>query len=330
MPLIHCHFKPVWWLNNPHLQTLYPALLRKPLPLKRRRERLYTPDGDFIDLDWCESDSKVIAILLHGLSGSSNSGYILGLQQALAWQGFTSVAMNFRGCSGEPNRLARSYHSGETEDINFVYQTVRKRHPESALAAVGFSIGGNVLLKWLGEQGGNLSLFAAAAICVPLLLAPCASKLDRGFSRIYRRQLLKELKHYIDYKKHYLDRIGLDEEAEKLRQLGDLSAIRSFWQYDDRVVAPLHGFKDVHDYYERSSSRQYLPGIKVPTLLIHAKDDPFMTSVVLPDASELTPEVTLEIYSGGGHVGFVGEYPSAGLDYWLDKRISAFLLNCKS
>ena len=325
MPLIHRYFKPVWWLNNPHLQTLYPALLRKPPLLTRQRERISTPDGDFLDLDWYGNDKKAIVILLHGLSGSSRSAYILGLQNALALQGLSSVAINFRGCSGEPNRLARCYHSGETEDIHFVYQTLRKRYPQSALAAVGFSIGGNVLLKWLGEQGDRLSLVAAVAICVPLVLGLCASKLDDGFSRIYRRQLLKELTQHVELKKVYLERMGLAEEADKLRRLGDLSRICSFWQYDDQVVAPLHGFKDVYDYYERSSSRQYLSAIRLPTLLIQAEDDPFMTQAVLPEANELSSDVKLEVYSGGGHVGFVGGDRCFGVDYWLDKRVTAFL-----
>ena len=272
MPLIHCHFKPAWWLNNRHLQTLYPTLMRKTPPLKRQRERLITPDGDFLDLDWHGESKKNIVILLHGLSGSSHSSYILGMQHALKQYGFSSVAMNFRGCSGEPNRLARCYHSGETEDVAFVYQNIRHRYPMSALAAIGFSLGGNVLLKWLGEQESNVEMFAAAAISVPLVLSECASQLDHGFSRIYRKYLLGELKCYIQSKKHYLKRNGLIDEVEKLSQLGDLSPIDSFWKYDDRVVAPLHGFKDVHDYYARSSSRQFLSTIRVPTLLIQSQD----------------------------------------------------------
>lgn len=325
MPLAHCQFKSAWWLHNPHLQTLYPALLRKKHGLNRQRERLLTPDGDFLDLDWHGDDKRIIVILLHGLSGSSQSGYILGLQHSLKQQGLSSVALNFRGCSGEPNRLARCYHSGETEDIHFVYQTLQQRYPQAAFAAVGFSIGGNVLLKWLGEQGNKLNLFAAVAICVPLILADCATKLDHGFSRVYRHQLLKELKDHIEHKKHHLESIGRTDEANKLRQLGDLSTIRSFWQYDDRVVAPLHGFRDVHDYYGRSSSRQFLPAIQIPTLLIQAEDDPFMPKTVLPEASELPPQVMMEIYTGGGHVGFVSGHRFCGIDYWLDTRIPAFL-----
>jgi len=325
MPLVYRHFKPIWWLNNRHLQTLYPTLARKTPPLKRQRERVFTPDGDFIDLDWHGDNKKHIVILLHGLSGSSQSGYILGLQQALTQIGFSSVAINFRGCSGEPNWLARCYHSGETEDIDFIYRILRERYPQSALAAIGFSLGGNVLLKWLGEQGDELDLFAAAAISAPLVLSECANTLDQGFSRIYRRYLLGELKHYIRRKKLFLKQTGSTEEAEKLYRLGDLSAIQSFWQYDDQVVARLHGFKNVDDYYTRSSSRQFLSSIRVPTLMIQSQDDPFMTSAILPNASELAPDVELEIYNSGGHVGFIGSHRFLRTRYWLDTRLPDFL-----
>ncbi len=326
MSAIAC-FRPAWWLNNPHLQTIYPALLRGPQALVRRRERLATPDADFIDLDWYGDGDSPLVILLHGLSGSSHSSYILGLQRALLAQGFASVAMNFRGCSGVSNRLARCYHSGETEDVDFLYRTLRQRHPCRAMAAVGFSLGGNVLLKWLGERGGQLDLFAAVAVSVPLVLSECATRLDYGFSKIYRDRLLAELKQYMSNKLSHLQAIGADIEVSKLRDLGDLSAIRSFWQYDDRVVAKLHGFAGVDDYYRRSSSRQFLPKIRVPTLLIQAADDPFMTPAVLPEPGELAPQVTLELHQSGGHVGFVAGCRGLKADYWLDSRIPGFLMD---
>ncbi|MGR9117340.1 MAG: hydrolase [Gammaproteobacteria bacterium] len=319
-------FKPAWWLNNPHLQTLYPALLRtvSPPPFFRR-ERLPTPDHDYVDIDWCGEGEKPLVILLHGLTGSSQSRYIMGLQNRLFNLGFRSVVLNFRGCSGEPNLLARCYHSGETEDIHFLYQTLRQREPETPLAAIGFSLGGNVLLKWLGEQGHRLSLFAAVAVSVPLVLGVCATKLDSGFSKVYRMNLLRELKRYIGRKQIHLQMRGKVREAEKLRQLGDLSGIKSFWQYDDRVIARLHGFKDVHDYYRRSSSRQFLAKIAVPTLLIQADDDPFMTQAVLPGYGELSSKVVLEVTRGGGHVGFVSGCIPFRPQYWLEQRIPEFL-----
>ncbi|MGZ8159697.1 MAG: hydrolase, partial [Methylobacter sp.] len=279
----------------------------------------------FIDIDYYGAGNQPLIILIHGLTGSSQSDYIKGLQSALLKQGFRSAALNFRGCSGQSNNRARSYHSGETGDIDFLYQTIRLREPETPLGAVGFSLGGNVLLKWLGEQGDQLNLFAAVAVSVPLLLGVCATKLDNGFSKLYRVNLLKELKAYMRIKLKHLEGTGQSQEAMKIRALGDLSAIRSFWQYDDRVVAKLHGFNDVHDYYRRSSSRQYLKSISVPTLLIQAIDDPFMTTDVLPGLNELSPSVQLEFTQHGGHVGFISGSVPFKPQYWLEQRIPEFL-----
>jgi predicted alpha/beta-fold hydrolase len=297
-----------------------------PDPPEYRRERLITPDHDFIDVDYCGTGKQPLVIVLHGLTGSSQSNYIKGLQTALFKQGLRSAVINFRGCSGQSNNRARCYHSGETEDIHFFYQTLRQREPDTLLGAVGFSLGGNVLLKWLGEQGTQLNLFAAVAVSVPLLLGICATKLDSGFSRLYRTKLLDELKAYMDSKQRHLESIGQTQEAMKIKELGDLSGIRSFWQYDDKVVAKLHGFKDVHDYYQRSSSRHYLKSISVPTLLIQALDDPFMTRDVLPRADELSPHVQLEFTRHGGHVGFISGCIPFKPDYWLERRIPEFLL----
>ncbi len=235
--LIRSTFKPAWWLKNAHLQTLFPALLRKPANLILKRERLVTPDDDFIDIDFCGEGDQPLVILLHGLTGSSQSVYIKGLQQALLQQGMRSAALNFRGCSGEYNHTSRCYHSGETGDIDFLYRTLRAREPDTPIAAVGFSLGGNVLLKWLGEQGSDVQLFAATVVSVPLVLSACASKLDSGFSKLYRASLLRELKEYVSLKQLHLESLGKTEEAEIIRKIGDLDKITSFWQYDDRVIA---------------------------------------------------------------------------------------------
>lgn len=319
-------FKPAWWLNHAHLQTLYPSLFRKISSPYFYRERLILPDSDFVDLDYCGKGNQPLIILLHGLTGSSQSGYIKGLQHALLKQNMRSVALNFRGCSGEYNLSSRCYHSGETGDLDFVYKTLRQREPDTKLAAIGFSLGGNVLLKWLGEHSSRIDLFAAVAVSVPLVLSECATKLDGGFSKIYRTNLLHELKHYIHHKTQHLETLGNRVEAEKLKQLGDLSNIRSFWEYDERVVAKLYGFKNAHDYYQRSSSRQFLTSIIVPTLIIQALDDPFMTFDVLPTSNELSSHVHLELTKSGGHVGFVmGKNPLKPV-YWLEKRIPEFLM----
>ena len=324
--LIQSNYKAPWWLPNAHMQTLYPALLRKrPTALNLKRERLITADNDFIDIDWYGQEDKPLVILLHGLTGSSNSSYISGLQQFLQKNGLRTATLNFRGCSGVPNNLARGYHSGDTEDLNFLYQTIRQREPNTALSVIGFSIGGNVLLKWLGEQENKLSLDAAVAISAPLVLAECASKLDHGFSRIYRHNLIQELILYVQTKQVHLQTIGAESEANKIKQLGELSNIKSFWQYDDQVVARLHGFKDVHHYYQLSSSRQYLHKIKIPCLIIQSKDDPFMTKNVLPSVEELSSSVTLEVANKGGHVGFISGNNPLKPVYWLEQRILDFL-----
>lgn len=323
--LVHSKFSPAWWLKNTHLQTIYGSLIRRPPALQLRRERLETPDHDFIDVDFYGEGDLPLVILLHGLAGSSQSNYIKGLQPILLQQGFRSVALNFRGCSGEFNRTSRCYHSGETGDIDFLYRTLRQREPNTLMSAIGFSLGGNVLLKWLGEQGTQLNLFAAIAVSVPFVLSECASKLDTGFSKLYRANLLAELKDYVHLKKQHLISLGLDKEADILKQLGNLDKINSFWQYDDRVIAPLYGFKNVEDYYTQSSSRQFLHAIKVSTLLIQAKDDPFMISSVIPSLSELSSSISLEVTDAGGHVGFISGFHPLKPTYWLEQRIPEFL-----
>ena len=324
--LIKSDFKPAWWLRSPHLQTLYPALYRKTQrhePLWR--ERLTTPDNDFIDIDFCGKGDKPLVILLHGLSGSAQSVYIQGLQQALIHQGFRSAALNFRGCSGEFNQLARCYHSGDTDDIDFLYHTLTNREPNNPIAVVGFSLGGNILLKWLGEQQHQLNLFAAVSVSVPFVLSACADKLDTGFSKVYRHNLLSELKQYIQFKREHLNTIGQHDEAEKLKNLGDLSQITSFWQYDHQVIAQLYGYQSATDYYQQSSCRQFLKNIMTPTLMIQSEDDPFMTKAVIPQLSELSKTTQLEVTKKGGHVGFITGFNPLHPQYWLDTRIPEFL-----
>jgi predicted alpha/beta-fold hydrolase len=326
--MINQTYFPPWWLSNPHLQTLYPTFLRPKPKLQGyyQRERLDTEDNDFIDIDWCDKDSdRPLIILLHGLTGSSNSTYITGLQNAFYKSGWKSVVLNFRGCSGELNNLARGYHSGDTGDINFVYQTLRQREPKTPIAVVGFSLGGNVLLKWLGEQGNQISLVAAVAVSVPLQLDICANKLDQGFSKLYRKHLISNLIIYMENKQQHLESKGLYDEALKISELGSLKGIKSFWAYDDRVVAKLHNFKDVHEYYKLSSSRQFLKSIQIPTIIIQAEDDPFMTKEVLPDQSELSPSVELLLTKYGGHVGFITANNIFKPEYWLESYIPEFL-----
>ncbi|WP_045226217.1 hydrolase [Methyloterricola oryzae] len=326
MPVIYSNsFVPAWWLSNPHLQTLWPALLRQGPNIERNREQLDTPDGDFVDLDWTDAETGPLVLLLHGLSGSSRSSYILGMQSALRSCGMDSVALNFRGCGGDPNRTARCYHSGDTDDLNYLYSVLTARFPGRPIAAVGFSLGGNVLLKWLGEQGSEVKLFGAAAVSVPMLLDRCADRLDAGLSKIYRDRLLKELKDYVRIKREHLREFGPVDEFRKLANLGELDPIRSFWEYDDRVVATLYGFNGVHDYYRRCSARPYLKQVRCPALIVHAQDDPFMSPDVIPTADELSCTVLLEVCRAGGHVGFIAGSQLCQPCYWLEQRIPQFL-----
>ena len=316
-------FKPPFWLQNPHLQTILPTLFKGNESFETRRERISLPDQDFIDLDWSIGSGSRGVLLLHGLSGSSKSPYILRLQKLLSEHGFTVGALNFRGCSGVLNDTANAYHSGETKDLDTIYRLIASRF--ESLSIVGFSLGGNMLLKWLGEQGSSVRLAAAVAVSVPYELSRCADRMDRGFSRLYRDLLIRELKVFVEAKKDHLMRIGRQDEADRLIELGDLSKVRSFWEYDDQVVAKLYGFKDVHDYYAQSSSRTYLREIENPTLLIHAQDDPFMVPEVIPSPQELGPDVRIEVTEKGGHVGFIEGHQALRPKYWIDRRILSFL-----
>lgn len=327
MSTLYSQFKAPWWLNNTHLQTLYPTLLRSRPQLNRKRQRINLSDGDFVDVDWCYAPDAQdsIVIILHGLAGSSSSSYVLGLQQALRSLGWHSAAMNFRGCSGEFNLKARAYHSGDTGDIEEVYQQIRKDNPNTDIYAVGFSLGGNVLLKWLAEKAGSSSIKAAVAVSVPYLLDECATQLDKGFAKVYRAYLLNPLKRLIRDKTVFLEQKGLQHEAQKLRDLGDLSTVKSFWQYDDQVVAALHGYQSAADYYKRASSQPVLHLIQTPTLLIHSSDDPFMTEKVNPKPSQISHTMQLHLVKKGGHVGFVSGNNPFKPKFWAEQYISQYL-----
>lgn len=314
------------WLSNPHVQTLWPSMFRKPIELVRKRERFETPDNDFFDVDWYGEGTQGIVILVHGLTGSSTSHYILGMQQALAKQGYTTVAINCRACSGEPNLKAGSYHAGFTQDIHQLYQAIRTKHPHASMYSVGFSLGGNSMLKWLAEEAENLELQAAVAVSVPYKLANCADRVDQGFSKNYRRHLIGEMKAKLANKLAFFETNAMQSEADKLKALGDISWVKSFWEFDEHVVAKLHGFKGVHDYYQQCSSIGYLKNINTPTLLIHAEDDPFTFSSVLPSEDELSESTSLLTTPHGGHVGFITSNTNKQHTYWLEEIIPTFLV----
>jgi uncharacterized protein len=296
-----------WWLPGGHLQTIVAALLPAP-HIAWKRERWETPDGDFIDLDWAggdvNPDGPLIA-LFHGLEGSSASPYARAIAaQALA-AGWRCVVPHFRGCSGELNRLPRAYHSGDSAEIGWILRRLEARH------AVGISLGGNALLKLLGEQGAAMNLQKAVAISAPLDLAAAGRNLDAGLSReIYTRTFLRTLKKKT-FEKIRRQRISID--AQRLKQA------RTFWEFDDAVTAPLHGFLGADDYWARSSSGPWLAGIRVNTLVINARNDPFMPEAALDALGAVPSNVVLEFPRSGGHAGFPGR------QRWLARRVMEFL-----
>ncbi|WP_111657709.1 hydrolase [Isoalcanivorax indicus] len=318
-------FHPHRLLRSRHLQTIWGPLFRRPLPLLRREEKLALRDGDHLWLTWAGPTlgaGSPVVLILHGLSGCYDSHYARGLQARLADLGVTSVVMNARGTARRHNDRADIYHAGETRDVADVISSLAERNGHGPVLAVGYSLGGSRLLNYLADKPARC-VAAAVAVSVPLQLAPCSAQLDRGFSRVYRNRLLGELLEQLQ-QKHEKLKVLAPHEARRLQQLGPLDGIRTFREFDDRIVAPLHGFRDAGDYYARCSAGEKLDRITVPTLILHAEDDPFMVPDVIPPASRVSSAVTLEISPHGGHVGFVGGSPR-NPEYWLESRIPAFL-----
>ncbi|HJU65386.1 MAG TPA: alpha/beta fold hydrolase, partial [Gemmatimonadaceae bacterium] len=268
-------YQPAWWIPGPHLQTLWGKFLRRHRVLPMVMERWETPDQDFLEIHRLQgTPGKPRLLILHGLEGSPRSHYARGMLAEATRRGWSAEVLVFRSCGAELNRLVRSYHSGETTDLAFVVDRLAEEAPDTPLFITGVSLGGNVLLKWLGERGDDLppQLRAAVAISVPFDLARSTRHIDRGFSRVYQAHFLRSLKR----KAH-----------EKRRRFPDamsapaIDRARTLYQYDDAVTAPVHGFRDADDYYQRSSSIRWIERIRLPTLLLSAVDDPFLPHDVL-------------------------------------------------
>lgn len=308
-------FKPAWWLRSPHLQTLWPVFFKKRHKLNLREEQVELDDGDFIDLCWSKKPANKSVLILHGLEGSINSHYINGIIYQLENAGYQPVLMHFRGCSGRVNRLPRAYHSGETSDLAFIIDYIKKVTGCYPYAAVGYSLGGNVLLKWLGETGGNNPLQKAVAVSVPFRLHDAAKRLEKGVSKIYREHLLVSLR------KTYTEKFKMMKSPLQV----DVGQLKSFWDYDDKVTAPLHGFSGAQEYYDKCSSRQFLKKIKVSCRIIHALDDPFMFRSTVPRREELNSNIDFLLTQNGGHVGFVSNNEKNGSGSWCEQKIIEFL-----
>lgn len=314
-------FRPARWLRNAHLQTVYPALpwSRGPKPVVDL-EWLDLPDGDVAALEWLpvaddDAGDRPLLIILHGLEGSAESPYCRHLMWVAAARGWQAAVLHFRDCGDYRNRLPRRYHAGETDDLKYFVDVMRNRGHRGPILAAGYSLGGNVLLKYLGECGNDTRLAAAAAVCVPLDLHNSAARLQRGTSRFYQSYLLRRMKRAV------VRKFNPDTAAFDWRRA---MQARTFAEFDDVVTAPLHGFRGKDDYYDRSSAGRYLDRIATPTLIINALDDPFMTPNVIPPEDKIADSVTVELSDHGGHVGFIEGGAPWRPRFFLPERIAKF------
>jgi len=315
-------FRPPLWARGPNAQTLLGRVLRPRRSPDLHRERWTTSDGDFLDLDFTPDTDPAspLVLVLHGLEGSSRRGYVLAALAAARRRGAAGVALNFRGCSGQPNLGTRAYHSGETADPVFVLERLRERFPGRPFGAVGFSLGGNVLLKLLGESGPGARrwLDAAVAISVPFDLAAGAAQLETTrWGRLYSRHFLRSLKGKVR------DRARILREKVDIGRTLDSRTLREF---DDALTAPLHGFRDADHYYEASSAAAHLENVRVPTLLIQSMDDPFLPERAVPaEHIRGNPFLTCRFSARGGHVGFVCGTPWSPR-FWAEDEAISFLM----
>ena len=314
-------YSPAWWIRGGHLQTLWGKFFRRQKPAPTRLERWDTPDGDFLELhrvDRAPGTPRVL--LLHGLEGTIRSHYAQGLLNAAVRRGWAADLLIFRSCGSELNRARRFYHSGETEDLSFVLDRITRENAGAPLAIVGVSLGGNVLLKFLGERGSDLptQLKAAAAISVPFDLARSSTRINRGFSRVYQHYFLDSLRRKAVAKAVRYPDLAPAQEIRALRTLAD---------FDDLITGPLHGFRNAGDYYQKSSSLSYLSRIRLKTLLLSAVDDPMLPPEVLADVRAIAarnPALHLEFPARGGHAGFIAGSRPWRPFYYAEHRVGEF------
>ncbi|CCO24924.1 YheT family hydrolase [Maridesulfovibrio hydrothermalis] len=318
MPLLQPPpYKPKRPLQSGHIQTILPRLFRKVCLPPVVRRRIETPDGDFLDIDWHLAGSSRLAVIAHGLEGNSRRAYVLGMARALVLAGWDCITYNFRGCSREMNRRPGIYHSGDTRDLDTVLKHGLAHGIYDDAALIGFSMGGNQVLKYLGEHPEKVpaKVKKAIGISVPCDLAASAERLCHRSNFIYNQYFLRSLKNKIKLK---------HKQFPDLYPLEKLSSIRNIIDFDNAYTAPVSGFKDAADYYEKSSCNQFLPDIKIPALIINAKDDPFLTPECYPiNEAENSPSLSLQIPNYGGHVGF-SDLPIEK-QLWSEDRVVRFL-----
>jgi predicted alpha/beta-fold hydrolase len=318
MPVVNGAYVAPAWLPGGHAQTIFAAVRSRP-EIVFRRQRVETPDGDFVDFDWLDvegpaGDATPLVVLFHGLEGSSSSHYALALMSELSTIGWRGVVPHFRGCSGEPNRLPRAYHSGDYSEVGWMLTTIRTLVPFAPLFAVGVSLGGSALLNWLGREESRAAsiLTAAAAVSTPLDLSAAGIAIEIGLNRIYSRYFLRTL---------VPKALAMAKRFPDLLDAVAIGRVGSMYTFDDAVTAPLHGFSGTNDYWTRASSKPWLGGIAVPTLVLNARNDPFIPASSLPTRAEASQAVTLEQPEHGGHAGF--PHAAGRLD-WLPRRLLKF------
>ncbi len=315
-------YVPAWWIPGPHAQTLWGKLVRSQPMAPSKRLKWTTPDGDFIEVHRLAADPDAPRlILLHGLEGTVRSHYAQGFMAEAGRRGWGADLLIFRSCGSEPNLTRRFYHSGETSDLSFVIDRVTTEFPDATIGLAGVSLGGNVLLKYLGEVGRSLpaAVLGAAAISVPFDLARSSRHIDRGFARVYQFHFLRSLR------KKALAKAAQFPDLATVERIG---ALRTLVEFDDAITAPAHGFADAGDYYQRSSSLGFLKGIRVPTLLLSSRDDPFLPPAVLDEVkheAEGNSALNLEFREKGGHAGFVGGRNPLRPFYYAEFRVGDFL-----
>ncbi len=321
-PVTVAPFKPAWWLKHAHLQTIFAKYLSPRKKQKTVAEMFTLPDGDEIQLNWMQPSRMAanapLVVLLHGLAGNIDSHYVQAMLAQCRQLRWPAVLMHFRGCNGLPNKLPRAYHSGDTADFAALLAELAQRFPEQKLVAVGYSLGANVLLKYCGENTGQNPLSAAVAVSPPLDLSACASRINQGSSKLYQRYLLGRLKRSTLLKLKQFPQFPIPLTSWQVRRL------QSIEQFDEHFTAPIHGFAGAQDYYQKASGKAFLRHIDIPTLIIHAKDDPFLSDAVIPTADELNQYIHYELTSGGGHVGFVSGSVFKPT-FWLNQRIPGFI-----
>jgi predicted alpha/beta-fold hydrolase len=311
-------FKPAWWLNNGHTQTIWPNLFRKTPRPQTEHERLELDDGDFLDLFHVNRGHSPIVLILHGLEGNIESHYAAGMLKQVQKRGMHGVLLHFRNCGHITNRLPRSYHAGETEDIQRVLKHLKTNGSDTPINVVSYSLSANALLKWLGESGENSMIDKAFAVSPPFDLMQSCEFINKGLSRVYEYHLMKKLRKSAKRK---------FSEIKGHVDVSTIPSLKNFMEFDDAITSRLHGFENAEHYYSTQSCYQFLEHIKTPTWVIHAENDPFLPKEAIPQADQFSSSTEFLLFPNGGHVGFLESRGFPHVEYWLEKKIPEFIAN---